>query len=349
MKKVTVFYNNKGGVSKTTTLYNVGVYLAKELGRKTLLVDCDPQCNLTEISLASMTTAWSDVALGTSIYKALLPRFNGDTAKPDVSKVELVQSELYENLWILPGDFELSLAEPYFASAVDRAITENIHEKNNYLALRRLFTGLANAHDFDHILVDVGPSSGSLTRMAFLSSDQFVMPTTPDRFCNQAVSVLGKLIAAWTKRNGEIVSTFEAFNLEALEGKPVFLGAVSQNFKAVAGRTKESYRRWELEIAKNIRRIFMEQSEAVLPIGNAIKSGGTKSIQPYIAKIKDVGPLAPTAQMFGRAIFDLHKQHSEYASSTGQKYYGAVWQTWEDRMQEYRKEMKRIAGAIENG
>lgn len=344
MSKISVFYNNKGGVSKTTTLYNVGVYLAKELKKKTLLVDCDPQCNLTEIALAYNAGEWSEGGVGTSIHQALVPRFNGDTARPDVRAVELVKSDLYENLYVLPGDFELSLAETNFASAFDRAITENMHEKNNYLALRRLFTGLAQVHGFDHVLVDVGPSSGALTRMAFLSSDQFVMPTTPDRFCNQAVSVLGKLIAAWVKRNREIVSTFDAFKLEALPGQPVFLGAVSQNFKSVAGRTKESYRKWEQEIGKNIRRTFIDAADRPLPLGGAVK--GT---QPYIAKIKDVGPLAPTAQMFGKAIFDLQKQDSEYASSTGQKYYGAVWKTWEDRMAEYEKEMKRIAGAIVNG
>jgi chromosome partitioning protein len=169
------------------------------------------------------------------------------------------------------------------------------------------------------------------------------MPTTPDRFCNQAVSVLGKVIANWTRRNKEIISTFSGFSLESLIGEPVFLGAVSQNFKAVAGRTKESYQKWENEISKNIRRTFIEAKTRPLPLGGSIKSS------PYIAKIKDVGPLAPTAQMFGRAIFDLQKSHSEYASSTGQKYYGAVWQTWEDRKKDYKAEMRRIAGAITNG
>jgi cellulose biosynthesis protein BcsQ len=344
LAKITVFYNNKGGVSKTTTLYNVGVYLAEQLGLKTLLIDCDPQCNLTEITLASMESAGTGAIPGTSIYQSLLPRFQGEMSRPDVGNVSLVRSEIYKNLYLLPGDFELSLAEAFFASAVDRSITENIHEKNNYLALRRLFIGLAELHGFDQILVDVGPSSGSLTRMAFLSSDQFLLPTTPDRFCNQAVSVLGKVISAWVRRNKEIVNTFDAFNLEKLEGCPVFLGAVSQNFKSFAGRTKESYAKWETEIAKNIRSTFIDPVNRPLPLGKSIKPSSS-----YIAKIKDVGPLAPTAQMFGRAIFDLEKQHSEYASSTGQKYYGAVWQTWEDRMSEYRKEMKKIAGAIQNG
>jgi cellulose biosynthesis protein BcsQ len=337
--KITVFYNNKGGVSKTTTLYNVGVYFSKELKKKTLLIDCDPQCNLTEIAQASA----ADPLEATTIYQALQQRFSGDTAKPDISALNLWRSPLYSNLWLLPGDFELSLAESNFASAAERAITENIHEKNNYLALRRLFSGLAEVHGFEQVLVDVGPSSGALTRMAFLSSDQFVMPTTPDRFCNQAVSVLGKVITNWTRRNREISSTFAAFNLEELKGEPVFIGAVSQNFKSVAGRTKESYQKWENEISKNIRRTFIEAKERPLPIGKSLKSS------PYIAKIKDVGPLAPTAQMFGRAIFDLQKSHSEYASSTGQKYYGAVWQTWEDRKADYLKEMKRITGAVVNG
>jgi chromosome partitioning protein len=52
MSKIVTMYNNKGGVSKTTSLFNLGAYLA-QTGHRVLLADCDPQCNLTELFLAS--------------------------------------------------------------------------------------------------------------------------------------------------------------------------------------------------------------------------------------------------------------------------------------------------------
>lgn len=73
MCKIVTMYNNKGGVSKTTTLFNLGVFLAQQ-GNRVLIVDCDPQCNMTEFFFASYPNVDEpDVELpGTSIYQALL-------------------------------------------------------------------------------------------------------------------------------------------------------------------------------------------------------------------------------------------------------------------------------------
>ena len=52
------------------------------------------------------------------------------------------------------------------------------------------------------------------------------------------------------------------------------------------------------------------------------------------------------AQIFGRAIFDVQQEHTSVASTDGRQYYGVVWQNWRDRMQEYQKEIKKIAEVI---
>jgi cellulose biosynthesis protein BcsQ len=278
---------------------------------------------------------------GTSIYEILKPRFSGDKGRVDAKDVELVESTLYSNLFLLRGDFELGMGETYFASAASQAITENVHEKQTYLVLDRLFHDLSASRSFDYALVDVGPSLGALTRMAVLSCDAFFIPTSPDRFCNQAMFVLGRVLNDWTKRHEEIISTFEAFGLEAFPGHPKLLGAVSQNFKAWAGKAKTSYQRWEERIANTLVTTFLSQE-------NVEVSKGLEN-DPYVARIRDVGPLAPVAQIFGRAIFDIQQKHTTEASTTGAQYYGVVWANWVDRMKEYRKEIGKIAEALENG
>jgi chromosome partitioning protein len=341
MTKIVTFYNNKGGVSKTTTLFNLAAYLSKEKGKKVLIADCDPQCNATELFFASSVYNDPDEDLpGTSIYEAMKPRFQGEVARIDPASVELAQSKLYQNLYLLRGDLEFANAERYFANAINQAITENVHEKNTYLALSRLLRGLAKEHEFDYILCDVGPSAGAITQMVVLSCDAFLLPLIPDRFSNQAVRVLGRVVADWITRHQDIAKTFEPFNMKVFAGKPEFTGAIIQNFKVHSGSSpKVSYERWQRKIAATVRSSILDN--LIIPKRLALTSSNV-----FIASIKDVGPLAPTAQIVGRAIFDIRQEDSEQASSTGYKYYGVVWENWVERMDDYKQEMAKIAASL---
>jgi chromosome partitioning protein len=341
MTKIITLYNNKGGVSKTTTLFNLAVYLSKERGKKVLIADCDPQCNATELFFAHSVYNDPDKELpGTSIYEAMKPRFQGEVARIDPVSVQLAQSEIYDHLFLLRGDLEFANAERYLANAINQAITENVHEKNTYLALSRLLRGLAAQHEFDYILCDVGPSAGAITQMVVLSCDSFMLPLIPDRFSNQAVRVLGRVVADWIRRHQDIAKTFQPFNMEVFAGQPEFTGAIIQNFKVHSGSSpKVSYERWQRKIASTVRGSILDN--VLIPKRLTLSPSNV-----FIASIKDVGPLAPTAQMVGRAIFDIRQEDSEKASSTGYKYYGVVWANWVERMNDYKDEMAKIAAAL---
>jgi hypothetical protein len=235
---------------------------------------------------------------------------------------------------------EFASAEGYLANATNQAITENVHEKNTYLAIHRLVSGIALEHGFDYVLCDVGPSTGAITRMVVLASDGFFIPLTPDRFCSQAVRVLGRVLSEWIKRHEEIAKTFEPFKLKPFPGKPCFLGAVIQNFKVHSGKSpKVSYQRWQEKINEGLKTSVLDNTKIPVRAGLNLKD-------PFIASIRDVGPLVPIAQMYGRAIFDINRQHTASASTTGGAYGGAVWQNWVDRMKAYKDEILRIAAAL---
>lgn len=340
MSKTITMYNNKGGVSKTTTIFNLAAYLAVT-DKKVLLVDCDPQCNATELFFASTDIVNDpDRSLpGTSIYDALKPRFFGEQRKANAEEIGLARSEVYPNLHLLRGDLAFAEAENYFGNSWNQAITENVNEKNTYVVFHRMVSDLSQLHGFDYVLCDVGPSTGSITRTVVLASDGFVMPLTPDRFCYQAVRVLGTVIRLWIDRHAEIARTLEPFGIETFSGHPKFYGAVIQNFKVHAGRVKESYLKWQNLIGQKIQTDLL--GDGALDLGDGVDPN-----DPFIATIRDVGPLAPVAQMHGRAIFDIQQEHTRDASTTGKMYYGSVWQPWETKMEEYKAEIQRIAEAL---
>jgi len=341
MSKIVTMYNNKGGVSKTTSLFNLGVYLAQN-GSRVLFADCDPQCNLTELFLASYPGVEDpDTELpGTTIYQALLPRFRGEAGTIDPASIDIVASQIYDRLFLFRGDIEFSLAETYLGTAWNQAVTENIHEKNTYVALYKLLHKLGTSRGFDYILCDVGPSTGAITRSVVLACDGLFLPLVPDRFCNQAVRLLGQVVREWTARHEQISKTLEPFSIESFPGKPVLLGAIIQNFKVhSAAKAKQSYVKWQQKISEDIQKYLLGEN-------GITAAAGLDPANPYIATIRDVGPLAPVAQMFGRAMFDIEQEHTREASTTGQMYYGTVWQPWVERMNEYKTEVGKIAAAM---
>jgi cellulose biosynthesis protein BcsQ len=339
--KVISFYNNKGGVSKTTTLFNTAALLASS-GSKVLIVDCDPQCNATELFFASQPTLddpTKDLP-GTSIYQAFQPRFSGDSPVIDIDAIKLVRNSEYHNLSILRGDFDFALAESYFATAINQAITEDVHQKKTYVSMHHMLRTLASHHKFDYIFCDVGPSTGAIPRMVLLSCDGFFIPVTPDRFSNQAIRSLGRVLSMWTRKHDETRESLRPFGVEPFPGKPTLLGAINQNFKIHrTTKTKASYEKWQERIGKSITEVFFD--ERTLPVSSKL----TKK-NPYVANIRDVGPTAPIAQMFGVAIFDVRQEHTKQASTTGSAYYGAVWDSWGGRQTEYKHEIENIVKAL---
>ena len=337
MYKIFTFYNNKGGVSKTTTSFNTGAFLASKKNKKVLLVDVDPQSNLTELFFSSLS---DDKSLpGTSIQDAMNPRFIGGATRIDATQIDLAQHIFYPNMKILRGDFAFSKAETYFGNAISQAITDNIHEKNTYLSLFRLISDLIELHGFDHVILDLGPSTGAIARISLLCCDAFIVPITPDRFCNQAVESLNVTITGWIDKHEQTMKTFGPYGLECFIGKPKFLGVVSQNFKAYAGKTKRPYEIWESTIEDSINKSIIKNSQ--IPKDDRIYSGGV-----YISTIKDFGPLGVVAQITGKAIFDLNRDDTTLTSATGNPWSGVALDSWEERAGSYEAEIDKIAAVV---
>lgn len=346
MAATITFYNNKGGVSKTTTLFNVAAYLAHIRKKKVLLIDADSQCNLTELFFAPDDDFYTDPSYtlpGNSLLDVFRPRLDGAAAKINVNEIEVATSAIYQNLDIIRGDIEFSAqAEPYFGSAINQAITTNVNEKNTYVSFRRLVRDLISIKGYNYIFIDLGPSTGAITRLAFLASNFFFVPVTPDRFCYLGVTTLPKLMEHWIEHDKIVLQTLKPYGIEENYSSPIFLGAINQNFQIHRSQIKESYQKWVRKIRSEIKSgLLNSKTIRISKIFN-------QDSDPFVCSIENIGQLAPVSQMLGKAIFDLKQEDTSLASSSGAQFYGNVWAPWQKKITTYKSEVAKIAKLIES-
>ena len=159
--------NQKGGVGKTTTAINLGVFLAKK-GKKVLLLDLDPQSNLSS-GLGFNKDENNPLKISHTIYDVL-------SGNAEISNVFV--STNYENLFLVPGGIELAGAEVELATAMSR---ETLLKS----ALEKI------KDNFDFVFIDCPPSLGILTINALVASDQTYIPVQCEYF---ALEGLGQLM-----------------------------------------------------------------------------------------------------------------------------------------------------------
>lgn len=167
MSVIISFSNHKGGVGKTTSTVNVGVALAKKLGKKVLLIDLDPQANLTQ-SLTVPATEFN-------VYGALIGNYG------------LIPVRVDHNLFVIPSNLDLSGAE------IELSV-----ETGREFILRELLEPIKNNYDF--ILIDTPPSLGLLTINAFAASNSVFIPLQAEYLALQGLAKLTEVISKIQKR-----------------------------------------------------------------------------------------------------------------------------------------------------
>lgn len=225
MKMIAVFHN-KGGVGKSTLLFHTACALAEQ-GHKILMMDLDPQSNLSLYGLSdsNLQTIWEKeesvildgFPIGTNTFNTsqndLLssPRTIHFLLKPVESGVDDYNvlppaKQLFENLSLIPGRITLSQFESILADRWTISPDENVLAIRTITQFRTIASRYAETYGYEYVFLDVSPSLGLLNRAIITSCDAFFMPATPDLFSMYGIRNIGQSLVRWKKSYDSLYS-----------------------------------------------------------------------------------------------------------------------------------------------
>ena len=304
MAKLIALFNHKGGVSKTTTTFGLGWAMANA-GKRVLIVDGDPQCNLTGSVQGFMEPAqfedfytkhpMANINAGVApvfgaASSALAPAHVGKTLNP--------------RLFLLGGHIDFALNETQLSVALG---TGSVMPALQNLpgALSALIRMTADQYQIDYVLIDMSPSVGALNECLLMGSDYFIVPTFPDFYCAQAVRSLAHVLPLWNHG----VQQFRAIGIRyRMPPKPpTFLGTISQRYRPYKGVPAAGFQTWIDRIKADVNTILIP---ALQPLGMVIDrttfEAAAPADSPYnLANIADFNSLIAVAQGHRKPAFAL--------------------------------------------
>lgn len=285
------FFNNKGGVGKTTLVANLAAELALNHEYKVLVIDADPQCNLTQYVLPD--EQFLEIYGSTdpqTIYSVIHPLSTGKGYK---TELPILKSKNF-GFDVIIGDPRLALKEDLLAQDWRDAKAGGIRGLRTTLVFHNV---IEQTRHYDYIFFDMGPSLGAINRAILLAVDYFLVPMSIDIFSSWALKNIGEAVKVWEKdlefgmKNSEDPSELPFINNKKLR----FLGYVTQQHKE--RREKEGTR-----IVEAYNHISKQLPEVVKKNLSYFYS---KSLNPHIGEIKHLASLAPKSQTLHQPMINV--------------------------------------------
>lgn len=248
--KTIVFFNNKGGVGKTTMVYHLA-WMYAELGFVVVAADLDPQANLSAMFLSEdrLEQVWSDEDHRDSILGAVSPMLRGlgDISEPHVEQIR-------SNLGLVVGDLGLSSFEARLSSAWPDCLGGDEAAFRIESSFHRTILNAARKQEADIALIDVGPNLGAINRAAIIAANFVVFPLVPDLFSLQALRNVGPTLAnwraEWSDRLDRRPRVLE-LDLPSADMHPA--GYVVMQHAVREGRPVQAYQKWIGRIPRTYR------------------------------------------------------------------------------------------------
>lgn len=290
MSKIISVFNNKGGVGKSTICWNVADALGRA-GKSVLLIDFDPQCNLSIAMLGEdtfvKTLPAKNAPYGTTI-RSYLQRFLQNTGGEEIFLHQGPNTN--KNVYLIAGDFWLNVYADSLNVGADLLTGTGL---TRYVALRRIVADAVKSKgvNFDYVIVDLPPSFGALVRAAFYSSDYYIVPCTSDNFSVYCVGLIGQMVPSFITDWEIGLKRFKATNPHFPDfdtlGMPVFAGWVFNGFDTARRR------RTKAEIAAGVEYDdkLMIQADRTMH-DRVAKAISDDLVTPLTNSIKSYNPVA---------------------------------------------------------
>lgn len=303
--KTIAFFNNKGGVGKTSLVYHLS-WMFAELGVKVIAADLDPQANLTSMFLDEdrLEELWPDNEHPHTILGSIKPflKGTGDILEPHLENIS-------DNISLVPGDLGLSTFEDKLSDAWPRCLSEEEDAFRIISAFYRIIAQAADKQQAHVVLIDVGPNLGAINRAAIIASDFVTIPLAPDLFSLQGLKNLGPTLRKWRIGWKERLAKKPSTELNLPTGDMSPVGYVVMQHAMRADRPVMAYQRWMDRIPLIYRASVLNQSDGKAPL--------ISNDNECLSLLKNYRSLMPLAMEAGKPMFSLKPADRAVGSLVG--------------------------------
>jgi cellulose biosynthesis protein BcsQ len=341
MAKIVCLFNHKGGVSKTTTAFNLGWMMAKK-GKKVLLADFDPQCNLTGMVMGFKAIDTLEIVYSgrapNNVKDGLAPAF--ESQPRTIEPVTCLVVNGNSNLFLLPG--HIGLAEYETTLGIAQELSGSLLTLRNLPgAIRYLLDTTADSIGADYVLVDMSPSLGPVNQNLIATTDYFIVPLHPDYFSTMALSSLSGTLPRWHSW------ALTAHDIEALQRadypfpKPnaQFIGAIIQKYRPRSGRASSPFQAWIDQLVGGLERMLVPAlaNAGMLDVAAFKSQVGFDPWTP-IMEVQDFNSVIALSQEHQVPVYELTQEQS------GQR--GSVWEQTQDNMADFEEAFSICADRV---
>lgn len=294
--KIVSLFNNKGGVGKSTLGFHLGCALG-EIGEKVLLVDLDPQCNMTISGMfeEDLHQIWKEEDCFIDDYGAAIekygvklvehPRSIHFLLKPTEDGLnELVRYppviNLYDNVDLIPGRLSLHKYENKLAERWSGLYQSDNLSIRTVTNIRRICEIYGEINGYDYVLIDTSPSLGILNKVIISTVDGFIIPALPDMFSAYGIRNIGSSLQQWQREFETIYKLISEDKRARFPEKFVqFLGYTIYNAKKQSKNLNEydlakAHYAYAKEMPKIVEQYIMPENRASIsnimqPIGGS--------------------------------------------------------------------------------
>ncbi len=295
---VLTFFNNKGGVGKTSLVYHLA-WMLSDIGYRVLACDLDPQANLTAAFLneEQLEKLWDEDndASGRTILQCVRPlTMVGDIKNPSLA-------EIVPALNLIPGDLALAGFEDTLSAEWPNALgSGELYRPFRILtAFSTVMQRGAMQMNASVILADVGPNLGAINRSAMIATDRIIVPLGADLFSLQGLRNLGPTLNRWRQDWKQRRDNWMQPEFQLPDGEMRPVGYVVQQHGVRLSRPVKAYDKWVNRMPEEYARNLRDDNEGPYPATPA------QDEEHALATVKHYRSLVPMAQEARKPIFHL--------------------------------------------